>query len=102
MPAAYPKRPIPLSITATTSPPRIASRIFPLPPKSEVPPITAAPTAYRSVELPPVVGETEFWRDAKIIPAIAANDEQIMNAAIRMRFTLIPARRAASAFPPTA
>jgi hypothetical protein len=44
----------------------------------------------------------EFWRDAKIIPAIAANPEQIMNAVMRTRLTLIPARRAASALPPTA
>jgi xylose isomerase len=45
IPAAYPKRPMPLSITATTRPPRIASRTFPLPPNKDVPPITAAPTA---------------------------------------------------------
>ena len=41
-------------------------------------------------------------RDAKSIPATAASDEHKTKADVRMRLTLIPARRAASALPPTA
>ena len=41
------------------------------------------------------------WR-AATMPAIAASVEQIMKHEIRIRATPIPARRAASALPPTA
>ena len=44
-PALKPIRPMPLSITAITAPPRTASITRPLPPKRLVPPMTAAPTA---------------------------------------------------------
>ena len=37
-----------------------------------------------------------------MIPPIAAMAPEIMKTRIRISFTLIPARRAASAFPPTA
>ena len=37
-----------------------------------------------------------------MIPPIAAIEPEIMNTRIRISFTLMPARRAASAFPPTA
>ena len=64
--------------------------------------MTAAPTANSRVVEPPVDGETELSLDANRMPATAASVEQMMKQAILMRETLIPARRAASALPPTA
>ena len=51
---------------------------------------------------PPVVGDTELSREAKRMPATAAMVEQTMKQVILIRDTLMPARRAASVFPPTA
>ena len=64
--------------------------------------MTAAPTAYSSALPPPEPGETLPVYDAASRPLIAAIDEQITNAVILIRVTLMPARRAASALPPTA
>ena len=48
------------------------------------------------------VRATEFTCDAKMMPPIPAVAPEIMNTSTRMRGTLMPARRAASALPPTA
>ena len=80
----------------------IASTGRPLPPNRLVPPMTAAPTAYSRVSPPPVLGVTELTRLASSTPAIAAIVEQRTKQSSRMRATLMPARRAASALPPTA
>ncbi len=45
---------------------------------------------------------TASSREAAMIPPAAAIDEAIMNTITRTRLTLMPARRAASALPPTA
>ena len=55
-----------------------------------------------STLLPPVLGSTELAREAAMMPPTAAMAEQMTNAEIRIRSTLMPARRAASALPPTA
>src|SRR5918996_3651122 len=93
---------MPLSITAMTPPPMMASRTLPLPPNRLVPPITAAPTAYSRVLLPPALGSTELALDAAMMPPIAAMVEPIMNTDVRMLATLMPARLAASLLPPVA
>ena len=64
--------------------------------------MTAAPTAYSRILLPPVFGSTELARLAATMPPIEAIPEQITNTEVRIRSTLIPARRAASELPPTA
>ena len=51
---------------------------------------------------PPAFRSTELRRAAKTTPPRAAIPLEIMKTIMRIRFTLIPARRAASAFPPTA
>ena len=67
-----------------------------------MPPITAAEIASSRIVPPPAVRSTEFRREAKMIPPTAAIAPEIMKTKIRISFTLIPARRAASALPPTA
>src|SRR5207248_4494682 len=74
----------------------------PLPPNSEVPPMTAEPTAYSSVFTPPDCGLTEPTFDAITMPPMADTAEPITNTLARIFGTSIPARRAASRFPPTA
>ena len=64
--------------------------------------MTAAPTASSRVSLAPVFESTEFTREARKMPPIAAMNAVQMNADHRTRCTLMPARRAASALPPTA
>ena len=64
--------------------------------------MTAAPTAKSSVSPPPVAGVTEFTRLASRTPAMAAIVEQSTKHSSLTRATLMPARRAASALPPTA
>ena len=93
---------MPLMMIAITRPPRIASTTRPLPPKRLVPPMTAAPTAYSRVEAPPVDGEIELSRLAIMMPPTAASVEPMMKQVHLMPGTLMPARRAASALPPTA
>ena len=64
--------------------------------------MTAAATAYSRTLPPPEPGETLPTYDASSSPLMAAIVEQMMKAAILMRVTLMPARRAASVLPPTA
>jgi hypothetical protein len=75
----------PLAMTPTTRPPMTASMMRPRPPNSDVPPMTAAPTAYSRVVEPPVDGEIELSRDANRMPATAASVEQAMKHAILIR-----------------
>ena len=50
----------------------------------------------------PALSWTELRRAAKTIPPSAAIVPEIMKTMIRIRATLMPARRAASGLPPTA
>ena len=52
--------------------------------------------------LPPVFGSTELALEAAMMPPTAAIEEQMTKALILIRSTVMPARRAASALPPTA
>ena len=97
-----PISPNPFGIKASTSPPSTALIIRPRPPNSEVPPMTAAPTANNSVSLAPVFESTEFTRDARKMPPTAATSAVHTNADSSTRVTLMPARLAASRLPPTA
>ena len=74
----------------------------PRPPNRLVPPITAAAIASSRIVPPPALRSTELSREAKMTPPIPAIALEIMNTFIRIPGTLMPARRAASAFPPTA
>ena len=85
-----------------TSAPISALITRPRPPKRLVPPITAAEIASSSSVPPPALRSTELRRAAKITPPIPAIRPEIMKTRMRIRGTLMPARRAASAFPPTA
>ena len=51
---------------------------------------------------PPEPGSTDASRDAAAMPLTAAIAEDSANTRIRIRATLMPARRDASALPPTA
>ena len=51
---------------------------------------------------PPVLVATERSREASMIPPTPAMKLPIMKTAMRTRSTSMPARRAASALPPTA
>ena len=64
--------------------------------------MTAAAMTLSSRLPPPVPVDTERAREARMIPPTPAMNPLIMNTAIRTRSTLMPARRAASALPPTA
>jgi hypothetical protein len=64
--------------------------------------MTAAPTAYSSVFPLPESGATDPSRDAATMPLIAARLDPMTNTATLILVTLMPARRAASALPPTA
>ncbi len=55
--ALVPSSPRPFSMMAMTRPPRMASRALPRPPNRLVPPMTAAPTAYRRVAAARVDGD---------------------------------------------
>ena len=57
--AGWPSSPRPLLTVASTAPPITALLTRPRPPNSDVPPITAAPTANSSVLPPPELGETD-------------------------------------------
>ena len=82
--------------------PRRAPRTSPRPPKRLTPPITAAAIAFKSRLPGGNVSATELTWAAKMIPPIAAIAPEIANTRMRTRDTLMPARRAASALPPTA
>ena len=64
--------------------------------------MTAAAIELSSSVPPPKLRSTEFTLAARMMPPIAAIELEIMNTRMRIRGTLMPARRAASAFPPTA
>lgn len=67
-----------------------------------MPPITAAAIAISRVSLLPELWLTAASRLAARMPPAAARVELAANAISRIRVTLMPARRAASALPPTA
>src|SRR6056297_443555 len=85
-----------------TRTPRSADQAEPRPPKRDVPPITAAAMAFRFTSPVPACWLAEARRAAAKTPPSAAKVEQTTKADNRIRLTLIPERRAASAFPPTA
>ena len=64
--------------------------------------MTAAAIAFSSSVPPPTLRSTEFTFAARMMPPTPAMAPEIMKTRIRIRGTLMPARRAASAFPPTA
>ncbi len=92
----------PFAIVAITAAPSTALRTSPRPPNRLVPPITAAEIASSSSVPPPWSGATELRRPARTMPPTPAMKPEIMKTMIRIRATLMPARRAASALPPTA
>ena len=97
-----PSRSIPLEIEPITRAPSSAVQTEPRPPKRLVPAITGPAIASSRSSLPP-----EFWltanrREAAMMPPIAAIEPEIVKTAIRTPLTRMPARRAASALPPTA
>ena len=92
----------PFAIVAITSAPKSASLTSPRPPKRLVPPITAAAIASISSVPPPAFRSTLLRRAASTTPPSPAIAPEIMKTMILTRATLMPARRAASALPPTA
>ena len=100
--AADPISERPFPIVEMTSAPSSAETTRPRPPKRLVPPITAAAIASSRIVPPPALRSTELRREAKMMPPMAAMPLEIAKTAIRMNFTLMPARCAASALPPTA
>ena len=95
-------RSIPLEIDPMTSAPRSADHAVPRPPKRLVPPMTAAAIELRSRSPPPEDWLTANSREAAMMPPTAASPEHIMKTISRTRLSEMPARRAASALPPTA
>src|ERR1035437_5575660 len=85
-----------------TSAPSTALLTCPRPPKRLVPPITAEAIAYIRSGSPPTPGTAELLREADITPPNAAIMPAIMKTMSLIRGTLMPARRAAPAVPPTA
>ena len=75
---------------------------MPRPPNSDVPPMTAAAIGYSSAVPPPVFVSTDRRREARMMPPSTAIIEQNAKQTIFTRSTSMPARRAASALPPTA
>ena len=75
---------------------------MPRPPNRLVPAITGPAIASSSRSLPPEDWLTASRREAAMMPPTAAIVEQSANTTIRTRVTVMPARRAASALPPTA
>ena len=95
-------RSIPLEIEPITRAPSSAVQTEPRPPKRLVPAITGPAIASSSSSLPPEFWLTASSREAAITPPIAAIVPAIPKTAIRTPSTRMPARRAASALPPTA
>ncbi len=95
-------RSIPLEIEPITRAPRRADQAVPRPPNRLVPPMTAAAMAFSSTVPPPEPWLTANRREAAITPPIAASVEHAANTISRIRGSEMPARRAASALPPTA
>src|SRR5919204_121951 len=97
-----PTRSMPLPTIPMINPPKSAPLTRPRPPKRLTPPITAAEIESRRSVPPPAVRSIEFRREARMTPPSPAIPPEIAKTMIRISFTLIPARRAASAFPATA
>ena len=76
--------------------------MVPRPPKRLVPPITAAAIALSTTSPLPEDWFTASRREAARIPPQAARVADSVNTRTRTRSTAMPARRAASALPPTA
>ena len=93
---------IPFETVEISAAPISALRISPRPPNRLVPPMTAAAIASISSVPPPAFRSTLFRRGASTMPPSPDMQPEIMKTRIRIRATLIPARRAASALPPTA
>ena len=93
---------MPLEIEPMTSAPSRADQAEPRPPNRLVPPMTAAAMALSSRSLPPDDWLTASRREAARMPPTAAIVEHSVNTVTRMPSTEMPARRAASALPPTA
>jgi hypothetical protein len=102
VPDERPRRPSPLSIEPITSAPSSALLMWPRPPNRLVPPITAAAIEYSRIEPPPALVSTERRREARMMPPTAAISEQIAKHMIFTRSLEMPARRLASALPPSA
>ena len=101
--ADAPERSRPFPSDPITNAPKIAFQTEPRPPKSEVPPITAAPIASRRSEPPAkAVYETDPYLEAPKIPPIAAIKPTIANAETLILLIFIPTLLALSALPPTA
>ncbi len=92
----------PFAIVAMMSEPRSAPRTSPRPPNRLTPPMTAAEIESSSSVPPPTCRFTDWSRAARTIPPTPAMIPEIMKTRMRMRGTLMPERRAASALPPTA
>ena len=93
---------MPFAIVAITSEPNSALRTSPRPPKRLVPPMTAAAIASISSVPPPAFRSALLRRATRTMPPSPDIAPEIMKTRILIRATLIPARRAASALPPTA
>ena len=93
---------MPFEIDWITSAPSSACQTLPRPPNRLVPAITGPAMASSRKSPAPEDWFTASRRDAAMIPPIAAIVEAIMNTITRTRSTWMPARRAASALPPTA
>ena len=93
---------MPLAIEPITSAPSSASQTEPRPPKRLVPAITGPAIASSSRSLPPEDWLTASRREAAMMPPNAASVEHSTNTSMRMRVTLTPERRVASALPPVA
>jgi len=93
---------MPLAIEPITNAPSKADQALPRPPKRLVPPITAAAIALSNTSPAPEDWLTASRRDPARMPPHAAKAEHKIKTWMRIRSTLMPARRAASALPPTA
>src|SRR4051812_50153326 len=102
VPELSPRRPSPLSIDAMTSAPSTADLMWPRPPNSDVPPMTAAAIEYSRMVPPPEFVSIERRREASTMPPSAAIIEQIAKHAIFTLSTLMPARRGGSGVAPAA
>src|SRR3954471_1467788 len=97
-----PSRAMPFEIDAITTAPRRADQTEPRPPNRLVPAITGPAMASSRMSPEPDAWLTAISLDAAKIPPAAAIVEQIVKTRIRTRLIGMPARRAASAFPPVA
>src|SRR5919108_1617487 len=98
----WPIRSSPFATLPITSAPRSADHTLPRPPNRLVPPMTAAAIA-SSVTCPGLIARlAAASRPVWMRPGIAARKPESAKTAIRISRTLMPARRAASALPPTA